>query len=88
MSTTGIPLIRYVKDYEKEGIERKKFQLGPAGGRSDMHAVYATGESTEFLIKETYEPLDDIREAFAAVGNPWDGLRRFLKLKQMSLQDL
>ena len=83
MSTTGIPLIRYVKDYEREGIERKKFQLGPAGGRSDMHAAYATGESTEFLIKETYEPLDDIRDAFAAGGNPWNGVRRFAELKQL-----
>ena len=57
MSTTGIPLIRYVKDYEKEVIERKKFQLGPAGGHSDMHAAYATGESSEFLIKKAYEPI-------------------------------
>ena len=83
MITTGIPLIRYIKDYETEGIERKKFQIGPAVGRSEMRVAYATGKSTEFLIKETYEPLDDVREAFAHAGNPWDGPRRFNELKQL-----
>ena len=62
MSTTGVPLIRYIKDYEKDGIERKKFQFNAAGGgRSDQHVAYATGESTEFLIQETFKPLEDVR---------------------------
>ena len=89
MSTTGVPLIRYIKDYKKgPGIERKKFQLNQAaGGRSDMHVDYATGESTKFLIKETFEPLEDVREAFNAAGAPWDGPRRFTELKQILRDD-
>ena len=52
-----------------------------------MHAAYATGESTEFLIKETFEPLEDVREAFHAAGAPWDGPRRFTELKQVLRDD-
>ena len=46
MSTTGIPLIRYIPDYdEKAEFARKKFQLTNAGGgRSEMHVAYANGD--------------------------------------------
>ena len=83
MSTTGIPLIRYIPDYdEKAEITRKKFQLTNAGGgRSELHVAYATGESTEFLIEETYKPLEDVRETYMGTAAPWDGPRRFIELK-------
>ena len=83
MSTTGVPLIRYIPDYdEKAEITRKKFQLTNAGGgRSELHVAYATGASAEFLIEETYKPLEDVREAYLGTAAPWDGPRRFTELK-------
>ena len=84
MSTTGVPLINYIADYDKGAVfERKKFQLIQAGGgRSEMHVAYANGKSTEFLVEETFKPLEDVREAYQATVAPWDGPRRFTELKQ------
>ena len=83
MSTTGVPLINYVADYAKnEVFKRKKFQLDHAGvGRSEMHVAYANGDSAEFLVEETFKPLEDVREAYQATVAPWDGPRRFFELK-------
>ena len=85
MSTTGVPLIRYIEDYEIGAIvERKKFQINQeGGGRTDLHVAYATGRSTEFLIRETFQKLDDVREAYEMAGTPWNGTRRFYELKHV-----
>ena len=54
MSTSGIPLIRYIADYDKKAdFTRKKFQLTNAGGgRSELHVAYGDGDSSEFLFKK------------------------------------
>ena len=45
MSTTGIPLIRYVEDYEIGAVvDRKRFQIThPGGGRSELYVAFASG---------------------------------------------
>ena len=85
MSTTGVPLIRYIEDYEIGAVvDRKRFQINQAGGgRTELHVTFATGRSTEFLIRETFEKLDDVREAYLMAGTPWDGPRRFYELKHV-----
>ena len=48
----------------KEEREQKSFQITHAGGiRSYMTVGYAFGDSTEFLIHETYVKLENVREA-------------------------
>ena len=86
MSTTGIPHIRYVSDYEVGAlVDRKRFQINHAGGggRSELYVAFASGRSTEFLIREVYDKLDDVREAYQMAGNPWNGSRRFYELKHV-----
>ena len=85
MSTTGVPLIRYIEDYEiGEVVNRKKFQIfQAAGGRTELHVAFAAGRSTEFLIRECFEKLDDVAEAYEMSGAPWDGPRRFYELKHV-----
>ena len=85
MSTTGVPLIRYIEDYEIRGVvNRKKFQIfQAAGGRTKLHVAFAAGRSTEFLIRECFEKLDDVAEAYEMAGIPWDGPRRFYELKHV-----
>ena len=81
MSTTGIPLIRYIADYEIGAVvDRKRFQINHAGGggRSELYVAFASGRSTEFLIRETFDKLEDVREAYQMAGNPWNGHRRFM----------
>ena len=41
------------------------FQINHAGGggRSELYVAFASGRSTEFLIRETFDKLDDVREA-------------------------
>ena len=85
MSTTGIPLLHYVEDYEVGAVvERKRFQLThPGGGRSELYVAFASGASTEFLIGECFDKLDDVREAYQMGGNAWNGPRRFYELKHV-----
>ena len=85
MSTTGIPLLRYVENYEVGAVvERKRFQLThPGGGRSELYVGFASGASTEFMIRECFDKLDDVREAYQMSGNPWNGQRRFYELKHV-----
>ena len=66
MSTTGVPLIRYIEDYEVGAVvPMKKFLVNRAnGGKSEVYAAYASGNSVEFLIKECYIRLEEVREAY------------------------
>ena len=72
MSTTGIPLIRYIKDYDLESVvNRKKYLIEQTGsGHTELYVAYSTGHPTEFLTRETFEKLDDFREAYSIAGNP------------------
>ena len=83
MSSTGVPLIRYLEDYEVGAVvPMKKFLINRAnGGRSEEFAAYATGNSVEFLIKECYIRLEEVRDAYNRAGDPWDGPTRFNELK-------
>ena len=65
MSTSGIPLIRYLEDYEVGAVvERKRFQIHQeGGGRSELYVAFASGKSTEFLIRETYRKLEDVERS-------------------------
>lgn len=85
MSTTGIPLIRYIEDYEVGAVVPQKEVLvnQAGGGRSKLHVAYASGNSTEFLIRECFNKLEDVREAYQIVGASWDGPRRFYELKHV-----
>ena len=83
MSTTGVPLIRYIEDYEVGAVvPMKKFLVNRAnGGKSEMYVAYASGNSVEFLIKECFIRIEDVREAYRRAGDPWDGPTRFYELK-------
>ena len=83
MSTTGVPLIRYIEDYEVGAVvPMKKFLVNrPHGGKSEEFAAYASGNSVEFLITECYIRLEDVREAYNRAGDPWNGPTRFYELK-------
>ena len=61
MSSTGVPLIRYLEDYEVGAVvHMKRFLINRAnGGKSEEFAAYATGNSVEFLIKECYIRLEE-----------------------------
>ena len=86
MSTTGLPLIRYIADYVIGAVvDRKQFQVNQAGGggRPELYVGFASGHSTEFLIRETFEKLDDVREACQMAGTPWNGPRHFYELKHV-----
>ena len=56
MSTKGVPLIRYIEGYKIGAVvdRRKKVQINQAGGcHTELYMAFATGRSTEFLIRET-----------------------------------
>ena len=89
MSTSGIPLIRYLEDYEVGAVvERKRFQIHEKGsGCSELYVAFASGKSTEFLIRETYIKLEDIREEYATTAAPWNWPHRFNELKHVLIGD-
>ena len=89
MSTSGIPLIRYLEDYEVGAtVEKKRFQIHQeAGGRSELYVAFASGKSTEFLFRETYLKLEDIREEYATTAARWNGPRHFNELKHVLIGD-
>ena len=66
MSTTGVPLIRYIEDYEVGAVvPMKKFLINRAnGGKSEMYVAYASGDSVEFLIREIFTRIEDVKEAY------------------------
>ena len=46
-------------------MDFKRFQINQAGGGcSELHIGYVYGSSARFFIEETYEKLDDFREAY------------------------
>ena len=75
-NTAGLSLIGYKIDSDQnEEREMKTYQVTRAAGvKSYMTVGYSFGKSTEFLIRETYENLEKIREA--TVGG-WPAVRRF-----------
>ena len=89
MSTTGIPLIRYLEDYEVGAVvECERFQINQAGGgHSELYVAFVSGKSTEFLIRETFGKLEDVREEYETMAAPWNGPRRFNKLKHVLIGD-
>ena len=75
-------LIRYPMDYDprRPRAQPNPYQVSRAGGvRSCIYVGCAYGDSTEFLIRETYDQLDAVERA--APGN-WTGTRRFEELRQ------
>ena len=51
----------------------------PGGLRTNKSVVIAHGDSTEFLLVETFDRLEMIRHAVAVA---WDGPRRFEELEE------
>ena len=78
-NTSGKSLIGYYVDYDpKEKQEQKSYQITRAGGmRSHMTVGIAFGDSTEFLMRETYERLENVNEATAG---GWVPARQFEEL--------
>ena len=61
VNTGSKVLIEYKMDYDpKEDFEKKRFQINTAGGGNGdyMEVAYAYGESTEFIIRQTFEQLE------------------------------
>jgi len=85
MITTGAALIRYVQDYDPldTDYEVNTTQVNlPGGGRKYVKVAISDGSSTEFLIENTYEALEKLRTAFAAMGNAWTAADRFEWLEE------
>ena len=80
MITTGTALIRYLQDYDPldTDFEVNTTQVNlPGGGRKYVKVAISDGTSTEFMIENTYEALEKLRTAFAAMGNAWTASDRF-----------
>ena len=84
MSSTGVPLICYLEDYEVGAVvPMKKILVNQAnGGKSEVFAAYVSGNSVEFLIKEYYIRLEDVRDAYNRAGATWDEPTRFYEMKR------
>ena len=73
------PVFRYYPDYKSlSDAQSKRFQIQTQGGRNEMKAYIANGESIEFLLRETFERLENVRSAWPG---GWNGERQFLELK-------
>ena len=61
-NTSGKSLIGYYVDYDpKEECEKKSYQVNHGGGmRSYLTVGYAFGDSTEFLMRKTYNNLEQV----------------------------
>ena len=79
--TTISALIELHSDYDTLQVlekDKRTYQINTAGGRTFMTVAYAGGKSTEFLMCETYEALDDV---MTATPGGWPASRRFQELK-------
>ena len=46
-------------------LDVRELQINQAGGGlSELYVAFASGKSTEFLIKETFNKLEDVREEY------------------------
>ena len=84
MITTGAALIKYVQDFDplNTDYETNTTQVNvQGGGRKYIKVALSDGSSTEFMIEMTYEALEKLRTAFAAMGNNWSGADRFNWIK-------
>ena len=72
------PLITYDMDYDpKAEHEKKTYQVYVPGGRTLHDVGMAFGDSIEFLIRETYNKLEQVRQA---TPGGWNAARRFREL--------
>ena len=80
-NTGSCALIGFLKDYdEKATWPTRNYQVTRAGGlRSNKPVGISHGDSTEFLLVETFDRLEVIRRA---VQGGWDGPRRFEELEE------
>ena len=62
-NTIGKSLIGYYVDYDpKKECEKKSYQVNHGRGmRSYLTVGYAFGDSMEFLMRETYDKLEQVR---------------------------
>ena len=80
-NTGTCALIGFLKDYnEKESWPTRIYQVTRPGGlRTNKPVWIAHGDSTEFLLVETFDRLEVVRHAVAAA---WNGPRRFEELEE------
>ena len=84
-NSNPIPNIRYIADYDPKDAKEhmKKYEINDGGGRSYMFVSISFGDSHEFLIKETFEKVEEVREGYADAGTNWSASKRFRELKQV-----
>ena len=73
------PLFQYDLDYDPKAERKTKtFQINTAGRRTYKKVAVSHGESTEFLIRESFKLLENVREATV---RGWPAVHRFEELK-------
>ena len=77
-------LIRYNVNYDQQRADHDKqtFQIVPAGGGERIYhpVAYSFGDNIEFLIRETFMPLEEVREMRPG---GWPPIIRFENLKHV-----